>query len=455
MSEREEAFGQEPDAETRSANAETRTSIEILRSDWPKLSPEEQQQAFVALDHAEAVDLFLALHAHEQVALLLSKPPSERRLWARLLPLDDLTDLIQALPEEEVEAVVAALDERARAQVKALMAYAEDDAGGLMNPRYAVLRPDLTVDQALTYLRRQERDRDETIYYTYVLDSEHRLVGVVSLRDLMRAPTTRLVRDVMKSPVSVPPDLDQEELARRIAHYNLLAMPVVDAQGRMQGIVTIDDVLDVVNEEATEDIHKLGGIQALEQGYLEVGLLELLRKRAGWLTLLFVGEMLTATAMGYFEDEIAKAIVLALFIPLIISSGGNSGSQASTLIVRALAVGDVRLGDWWRVFRREFLSGLALGSLLALIGFARILLWPSRATLYGPHYALVGLTVSLSLVGVVMWGTLSGSMLPLVLHRLGFDPATASAPFVATLVDVTGLVIYFTVASIVLSGTLL
>jgi magnesium transporter len=306
------------------------------------------------------------------------------------------------------------------------------------------------------YVRRQERQRDGTFYYVYVLDTEQRLVGVVSLRELVRGPGERLVREIMRREViTVPTGMDQEDVARRMAKFDLLAVPVVDEAGRIKGVVTIDDVIDVVAEEATEDIHKLGGSEALDAPYLDTSFGAMLRKRAGWLTILFVSEMLTATAMGYFQEEISRAVVLALFIPLIISSGGNSGSQASTLIVRALAVGDVRLEDIGRVFKREVASGLALGLILATIGFVRIVLWPSRVTLYGPHYLQVALAVAASLVGVVLWGTLSGSMLPFALRRLGFDPASASAPFVATLVDVTGLIIYFSVASVILRGTLL
>jgi magnesium transporter len=235
--------------------------------------------------------------------------------------------------------------------------------------------------------------------------------------------------------------MDQETVSRLFAEENLLAVPVVDADGIMKGIVTVDDIVDVVEEEATEDIQKLGGVSALDTPYLQTGLLGMIRKRAGWLSVLFMGEMLTATAMGYFEDEIARAVVLALFIPLIISSGGNSGSQASTLVIRAMALGEVRLRDWWRVVRREIASGLVLGSILGAIGFARVLVWQEISHAYGEHFLFVALTIAASLIGVVTFGTLTGSMLPFALRRFGLDPATASAPFVATLVDVTGLVI--------------
>jgi magnesium transporter len=249
--------------------------------------------------------------------------------------------------------------------------------------------------------------------------------------------------------------LDQEALSKLFMRHHLLMMPIVDAEGRIKGVVTVNDIVDVVQEEATEDIQKLGGVETLDEPYLEISLLRMIRKRAGWLAALFLGEMLTATAMGQFETEIERAVVLALFVPLIISSGGNSGSQATTLVIRAMALGEVRVRDWWRVIRREVVTGLGLGSILAAIGLARILLWQGLFSAYGVHYFLVALTVALSLIGVVLWGSIVGSILPFILRRLGFDPASASAPFVATLVDVTGLVIYFTVASMVLSGSLL
>jgi magnesium transporter len=265
------------------------------------------------------------------------------------------------------------------------------------------------------------------------------------------------ITEVMHTDViSVPDTMDQRAVAHLIAQHDFHALPVVDAQGRMEGIVTVDDIVDVVQRAATEDIQKLGGMEALDAPYLQVNVLSMIKKRAGWLSALFLGEMLTATAMSFFEKEIARAVVLALFVPLIISSGGNSGSQATSLIIRSLALRELRLRDWFRVFRREILSGLALGSLLGFIGFIRIVLWEKLGlTEYGAHYMLVALTVWFSLIGVVMFGTLAGSMLPFVLRRLGFDPATASAPFVATLVDVTGLCIYFTVALMILRGTLL
>jgi magnesium transporter len=435
---------------------QTALSYEDLREAWSLLSPEERREGFRLLAPADADDFFLSLTARDQAELLLALPAGERRLWLRLLAPDDAADVMQELPPEEREKFLTLLDETARTEVIALLSYAEDEAGGLMNPRYARVRPEMSVDEALSYLRRQARERLETIYYAYVLDAQQHLLGVASFRELFVAPREKTVREVMQTDVvTVSEQMGQEAVSHVFAHYDLLALPVVDAERHMKGIVTADDIVDVVQEEATEDIQKIGGMEALDAPYLQIGFAQMVEKRAGWLSALFLGEMLTATAMGYYEHEIERAVVLALFIPLIISSGGNSGSQASTLVIRAMALGEVRLRDWWRVVRRELVAGLVLGTILGLIGLARILLWPTRAQVYGEHYLLVGFTVAVSLVGVVLFGTLAGSMLPFLLRRLGFDPASASAPFVATLVDVTGLIIYFTVASFILYGVLL
>jgi magnesium transporter len=415
----------------------------------------DRVRIFQQLPQAHASDVFQGLRTREQIELLLALPASERRLWIRLLAPDDAADLIQAAPAGEHEGLLAQLDAHTRREVTALLAYAEDVAGGLMSPRFARLRPEMPVDEAIAYLRLQA-DHVETIYYVYVLGADQQLLGVVTFRSLFAAPKTRTVREIMRTDViTVSADMDQEAVAALFAEYQVLALPVVDTAGHMKGIVTLDDILAVVEAEASEDIHKLGGMEALDAPYLNIGFGRMVKKRAGWLAALFLGEMLTATAMGYFEEELARAIVLALFIPLIISSGGNSGSQASTLVIRAMALGEVRLRDWWRVVRRELGAGLALGSVLGAIGMTRILLWQAIAQPYGAHYLMVALTVACSLIGVVLFGTLAGSMLPFLLRGLGFDPASASAPFVATLVDVTGLVIYFTVASIILQGTLL
>ncbi len=432
------------------------TTPEFLRENWNSYNSDERFEKFQTLSRPDAEELFLHLNSSEQLELFSNILWAEKRSWLRLLAPDDAADLIQLYPQDERSKLIALLDDDTRADVTALLVYAEDDAGGLMNPRFVRLKPDITVDVAVRYLRAQARKNIETIHYAYVIDAQDKLLGTVSFRDLLLAPPDKNVSDVMATDlITLPENMDQEEVSRRFSHHGLTAIPVIDADHRIKGIVTVDDVVEVVEEEATEDIHKLGGTEALGAPYLQVGLGHMIRKRAGWLVLLFLSEMFTATAMGYYEKEIERAIVLALFIPLIISSGGNSGSQASTLIIRAMALGEVQLKDWWRVFFRELSSGLALGAILGTIGLCRILLWPTRHTLYGEHFVRIGFTVSCSLLGIVLWGTLTGSMLPFLLRRLGLDPASASAPFVATLVDVTGIIIYFTVASIFLGGIIL
>ncbi|HVH06807.1 MAG TPA: magnesium transporter [Myxococcota bacterium] len=429
---------------------------EELREIWHVLDSTERLEGFRALPPGEAEDLFLSISTREQRDLLEALPTVECQMWMRQLAPDDAADVLQEATEEDRERLIRLLDEPTRREVNALLAYAEDEAGGLMSPRYVRLRAEMSVDEAIAYLRRAARERVETIYYIYVLAPDQRLVGVASFRELFAAPPEKFVRDVMRTEViSVPETMDQEEVANVIAENDLMAVPVLDAEGRIKGIVTVDDIVDVVREEATEDIQKIGGTQALDAPYLEVGVLEMVQKRAIWLTVLFFGQLLTATAIGYFEGEIARAVVLALFIPLVISSGGNSGSQASTLVIRAMAMDEVRLRDWWRVLRRELVSGFLLGVILGVIGLLRVLLWPHREQAFGEHYFLLGLTISVSLVWIVLWGAVAGAMLPFLLRRAGFDPASASAPFVSTLVDVTGLVIYFSVATVLLTGTLL
>ena len=392
------------------------------------------------------------MRLRDPIQLLLSMPGEERRTWLRSLAPDDAADLIQNAPPKDRPALVAALDPWPRAEVSALLAYQEDEAGGLMSPRFARLRPEMGTDEAIAYLRRQA-GQVETIYEAYVLDPDQRLLGVVSLRDLLSASRSQNVRNVMRTRFhSVRADERQEALSKLITDYRLLAVPVVDKTGRMQGIVTIDDAMQASREGAGKDLQKVGGMEALESAYLETDLTRLLRKRAGWLSILFVGEMLTATAMAFFEQEIARAVVLALFIPLIISSGGNSGSQATTLVIRAMALGEVRLRQWWRVLRREIAAGLVLGTLLCAIGVARILVWHELSGAYGDGVARIALTVGASLIGVVVFGTIAGGMLPLLLRAFGLDPASASAPAVATLVDVSGLIIYFSIAKVFLLG---
>lgn len=422
---------------------------------WPGLSDEEKLTRFRSSHSPEANDLFQTLETRDQAELLLLLPPAERGFWLQLLPLDDAADLIQCVPHEHRQALLDQLETTARREIIALLAYAEDAAGGLMNPRFARLRPEMTVDEGIAYLRRQA-DQVETIYYGYVLDADQRLLGVVSFRHLFSADRSTTIREAMQTGLIVVREgTDQEAIANLFSEHHLLAIPVVDDEGRMKGVVTVDDIVDVVEEEASEDIQKIGGMEPLDEPYLRTRFRRMIRKRGSWLSALFLGELLTATAMGYFEAEVARAVVLAVFIPLIISSGGNSGSQAATLVIRAMAIGEVRLRDWWRVIRRELAAGIVLGAMLAAMGMVRILVWQAVWRSYGEHYLPIALTVGFSLVGVVLFGTLAGSMLPFLLRRFEVDPASASAPFVATLVDVSGLVIYFTIASAILRGTLL
>jgi magnesium transporter len=421
-----------------------------LKEAWELLSPEERLAGFRLLDPEDAEEFFFDLSARDQYELLQALSTAERRRWLRLLAPDDAADVVQEADETERAALLGLLDEPTRREVSALLAYEEDDAGGLMSSRFARLRPDMTVDEAITYLRRQALSHVdvETIYYIYVLDNLQRLLGVASFRELFSERGDKLVRDVMRTEfVTVPEEMDQEAVAKVMADHDIVAVPVCDAEGRMVGIVTVDDIVDVVQEEATEDVQKYGGMAALEEPYLRTSFFDLMKKRAGWLSLLLVGEMLTASVMTYYEGAVSSALFLITFVPLIISSGGNSGSQASTLVIRALTLGEIRLRDWWRVMRRELGAGLTLGAILGTIGFLRVIGWNA---LFPQEFAAVpmGLTVFFSLIGVVMFGTLAGSMLPLILRRLRFDPASASAPMVATLVDVMGLVIYFTVASL-------
>jgi magnesium transporter len=423
---------------------------------WPALTLAEKSEIFRALPRGEAEDLFLSLGAPDQSEILHLVSPTEQRSWVRLLAPDDAADLIQECPSEERQGLLGLLDDTTRREVTALLAYAEDEAGGLMNSRFIRVRPEMAVDEAITYFKQQARTQIETIYYVYVLDGDQKLLGVASLRQILSAPPERRVHEIMETDLKViPDDMDQEEVSRVFSQNEFTAMPVVDSEGRMKGIVTVDDIVTVVQEEATEDFQKMGGTEALDAPYFQSSFADMIRKRAGWLVVLLVGEMFTMTAMLSFSSEIERAKVLTIFLPLIIASGGNSGSQATTLIIRAMALGQVRLRDWWRVFVRELASGIVLGAILGLISLLRITLWPARETLYGQHYFLVAVAVALSLVGVVLCGSLAGSMLPFLLRRLGFDPASASAPFVATIVDVTGLLIYFTLASLVLGGTLL
>lgn len=432
------------------------TDVNTLKEHWAELDLTSRKDRFFTLPRTDAEDLFLSLGPDEQIELVGELGSAAKRSWVRILALDDAADFIQHLPADSRQEFLSLLDDVNRQEVMGLMAYAEDEAGGVMNPRYIRLRPEMSVEEAIRYMRAQAKTPIETIYYAYVLDYDQKLLGVVSFRELMLGTSNKYVREIMKTDlVTVPEEMDREELASFFGKYHLMAIPVVDDLGRMKGIVTYDDIVGLVQEEATEDIQKLGGMEALGAPYFKISFAQMVKKRAGWLVTLFIGEMFTATAMAQYQDKIVQAVVLSLFIPLIISSGGNSGSQASTLIIRSLALQEIRLKDWLRVLLRETASGLVLGGILGIIGLFRIIIWHTYSSIYGEHFMLIAVTVAVSLVGVVVWGTLAGAMLPFILRRAGFDPASASAPLVATLVDVTGLVIYFTVATTILRGTLL
>lgn len=427
-----------------------------LIDNWAALSPLERREGFARLTRTEAEELFLSLSAHDQAELIVEGHSKEKRSWVRMLAPDDVADLIQEMGPEYREEILELLDLQTRREVTALLAYAEDNAGGLMSSRFVRLRPDMSVDEAISYLRIQSKTQVETIYYAYVIDADQTLLGAVSFRELFAASPHKKIREIMKTDlVKIPVGLDQEEVAKVFSKSDLMALPVVDEWDHIKGIVTFDDIASVLQEEATEDIHKLGAVETLDAPYMKTPFFELVRKRAGWLVVLFFGQMFTAQTMGYFQSEIERAVILVLFIPLIISAGGNSGSQASTLIIRAMALGELRIRDWWRVCSREVAAGATLGLFLGVIGFLRIFFWPNREVIYGPHYAAVGAAVGISVLGCVLWGTITGSMLPFALRFFRLDPATASAPFVSTLVDVTGIIIYFTAASLILSGTLL
>ncbi len=429
-----------------------------LRDAWPLLDLDERGDGLRVLPREDAEEFFISLNAVDHAALLLHFRAGQRRQWMRLLEPDDVADVIQQAGEDHRKTLLALLDDPTRKEVTALLAYAEDEAGGLMSTRYARLRPQMTADEAVSYLRRQARAKAETIYVAYVIDPDQRLLGVVSFRDLFGADPKMTVAEIMETDVvRVSDEMDQETVSRIFAEHDLSVIPVVDKDGKMKGIVTVDDIVDVVQEVATEDAQKFGGMEALDMPYLQSSRRDMIKKRGRWLAILLIGEMFTATALGFFEDSLIP--ILSLFLPLIISSGGNSGSQASTLVIRAMALGEVRTADWWLVFRREIAIGVMLGVLLGGIASVRVLVWGSFGAYHhfhgGDHYAMVGITVACAVVGCVLWGTLMGAMLPFLLRKLGADPASASAPLVATLVDVSGIVIYFTIAKILLTGILL
>jgi magnesium transporter len=443
---------------------DTQTLREVL-NDWlpediadlfEDLKPQEDVSVLESLDPEKAARAFehISPASQEQLIRVLSEIELSRLLNG--MSPDDRTALLEREPPDEIERLLELLSPEEQRTARSLLSYGSGTVGRLMTPDFVAIKRDWTISQVLDHIRRYGKD-SETLNVVYVTDGQHRLLDDIRIREILLAAPDRKVEDLMDERfVALSVKDEESEAVALFRKYDRSALPVIDGRGCLLGIVTVDDVMDVAEEEATREIQKFGGLEALDEPYMATPVLEMVRKRASWLVVLFVGELFTASAMGHYEPELKLATTLALFLPLIISSGGNSGSQAATLIVRALAVGEVRLRDWWIVMRREIFSGILLGAVLGTIGCLRIALWSKLFPgIYTDHWPLVALTVAVSLIGIVLWGTLSGSMLPFILKRLGLDPATSSAPFVATLVDVTGLVIYFNVALIILRGTLL
>jgi len=414
------------------------------------------KKVFQILEPEKAIKTFENLNFEIQEELLSSFTIDQLSHTLNIISPDDRTALFEKLQPATLQKYLSILTDEERKTAQSLLQYPDDSIGRLMTPDFVSVKQDWTVAQVLEYIRKYGKD-SETLSMVYVTDNRGNLIDDIRVREFLLAPLDKKVSELMDLQfISLNAKDDQEQAVKLFKQSNRVALPVTDFNGLLLGIITIDDVVDVMEEEDTEDIQKFGGVEALDESYTQISFMDLIRKRAGWLVVLFLGEMFTATAMGFFESEISKAVVLALFVPLIISSGGNSGSQASSIIIRAMALGEVTFHDWWRVMRKEVLSGFTLGTVLGSVGFLRIFIWQQLHIYdYGQHWILVGLTIFISLIGVVMWGTLTGSMLPIVLKKFGADPAASSAPFVATLVDVTGLIIYFSVAFIILRGTLL
>jgi magnesium transporter len=422
--------------------------------------PDYESRIIANMSVHRAASVFKILDTPTQKQVIQAPPPQKTAELLNELPADDRTAFLEELPSQVVKELIKTLDPEERKVTLSLLGYPEGSVGRLMTPDYIAVQIDWTMQDVLAHIRETGKD-SETIDVIYVVDNKGKFIDDIRIREIILANPEKEVGEIIDNRfITLNVNDDQESANQIFKMNNRVALPVVDNSNLLLGIVTIDDVLWVANEEFSEDIQKIGGTEALNEPYLETPFFKLIRKRVGWLIILFLSEMLTATAMSYFADEIAKAVVLSIFVPLIMSSGGNSGSQASTLIIQAMAVGEISLSDWWRVMRREILSGLTLGTILGLIGFIRIFVWHIMMQhgiirdLYGPEWMLIGFTVGISLIGVVLWGTLTGSMLPVILKRLGADPAVSSAPFVATLVDVTGLIIYFSVAYLFLSGIL-
>jgi len=420
-----------------------------------EISEKERVIIFRLLSNELAADTFEYMDFDTQMELLKSMGREEVAEILNEMDPDDRTALFEELPSTAVKQLIQLLSPEERKVAVSLLGYPENSVGRLMTPDYIAVKPSFTIQETLDYIRKYGKNK-ETLNIVYVVDDKGKLIDDIKIKDFLLAPLEGTVSNLMEENfVALHVFDDQETAVEAFKKYDRIALPVIDRAGMLIGIVTVDDVFDIAEEEATEDIQKLAAVQALEESYSTISLWEMLKKRGSWLALLFVGEMLTASAMAMFENEISKAVVLALFVPLIISSGGNSGSQAATLVIRALSLGEITIKDWFHVFRRELITGLSLGAILAIIGFLRITIWEAASDVYGEHWLLIGITVSFSLIGVVLWGTISGAMLPFMLKKLKLDPATSSAPLVATMVDVIGLIIYFTIALIVLRGTLL
>jgi magnesium transporter len=415
----------------------------------------DTRQVFMAIDRDRAFQTFENLEISNQKSLVDILPNRLLALILNDMSADNRTALLEELESEQLNKLLKLLTKKERTIALSLLGYPENSIGRLMTPEYMTVRQDWTVSYVLDYIR-ENGESSETLDIIYIVDEKGLLIDDIKIGEFLLAPLDKPVSELMDGKKVSLLVTDDEEVAINVfTEFNRVALPVIDAHGLLLGIVTIDDVLELAKKEDTEDIQKLGGVEAFDEPYMEMPVWKMIGKRAPWLVILFFGELLTASAMAFFEHEIARAVVLALFIPLIVSSGGNSGSQAATLIIRAMALGEVTIKDWYRILRREIVSGMFLGLMLGLLGFMRIAMWSMFTNLYGDHWLSVAFTIGFSLTGVVLWGSLMGSMLPLLLKRLGADPATSSAPFIATLVDVTGLIIYFSLAAMILRGTLL
>lgn len=441
------------------------STLKEILSDWTPTDiadlisnlTEENERVIIfrLLPNELAADTFEYLDFEMQMSLIKAMGKEEVAALLNEMSADDRTSLLEELPSAAAKQMIMMLSPEERKIATSLLGYPENSVGRLMTPDYVAVKPDWTIAQTLEHIRKFGKD-SETLNVIYVIDDSGKLIDDIRIREILLSPLENKISDLMdESFVELNVYDDQEKAVEVFKKYDRVALPVVDSKGILLGIITIDDVLDIAEEEATEDIQKLGGSEALDEPYIQTSTLELVKKRGKWLVGLFFGEMLTASAMGFFEDEISKAVILALFIPLIISSGGNSGSQAATLVIRAMALGEISLQDWWKVMKREIISGFLLGLILGSVGFIRIFIWHYFTDTYGANWFLVALTVFGALIGVVTWGTISGSMLPFIIRKFGGDPATSSAPFVATLVDVVGIIIYFGFAIIFLTGTLL